>query len=139
MHWVYIIFFGATLNVIVNFGYKVLATDIPLGLIGAMGFGFAAIFLIIYGVYKRDNPQPIIVGRAPVYLGFMGVGAGITGICFLSALAIGPISLVDPLWACIYSVVSLFIGMILIRERPNRTAIMGIILYLAGAAMMSQG
>ncbi len=139
MHWVYIIFFGATLNVIVNFGYKVLAADIPLGLIGAIGFGFAAFFLTIYGIYKRDNPRPIIMDRTPVYLGIMGVGAGITGICFLSALATGPISLIDPMWACIYSLVSLFIGMVLIRERPNLIAIIGISLYLAGAVMMSRG
>ena len=139
IHWVHIIFFGATLNVIVNFGYKVLAADIPLGLIGAMGFGFAAMTLAIYGVFKRDHFRSLLVGKALFYLFMMGCAAAVSAICFFIALARGPISLIDPLWACVYSLISLLIGMILVKERPNRTAIAGIILYLSGVVLMSQG
>jgi uncharacterized membrane protein len=69
----------------------------------------------------------------------MGVGSALVLFLFIQALTRGPLSLVDPLWACVYALTSVVVGMLLLHESPSPTALAGISLYVAGAVLMARG
>jgi drug/metabolite transporter (DMT)-like permease len=137
MSWVPIVILGALLNVSVNYGYKIAASGTGPEWVAAAVIAIASITLLSFAVItRRQGWENILVGRAPIAIVAMGLGVSAAFACFLTALATGPISLIDPMWACIYSLTSLLIGAILIRERPSLWAIAGIALYLFGAGLM---
>ncbi len=135
--WVPIVVLGALLNVAVNFGYKIGIDNIQFELMAAMVMGMASLLLLGFAIISsrkgwRDLLKEKLLPTL-ILLGFMTSGIFV---CFLTALSTGPISLVDPLWVCIYSLTSLAIGMVLIHEKPKLFAIIGIGLYIMGSALM---
>jgi drug/metabolite transporter (DMT)-like permease len=50
-----------------------------------------------------------------------------------------PVILVDPLWACVYAVSSIIIGILFFREMPNIAGFVGVAFYLIGAFLMTRG
>ena len=68
----------------------------------------------------------------------IGLGAALVTVFFTTALVKGPISVVDPLWACVYTLTSVAIGMILLAETPSVWALTGMGLYIAGAILMTK-
>lgn len=55
------------------------------------------------------------------------------------ALARGPISLVDPLWACLYALISVVIGMGFAGEAPKMISLLGVGLSLLGVILIARG
>lgn len=140
VQWPVLVVIGGVLNVIVNYGYKVVAADTGVALLACAALAVTSITLLIYAALtKTISPKNLLRGKTPFVV--VGVGLIIAAIfvCFLQALTTGPISIIDPLWACIYALGSLALGMTLIRERPNKMALAGIALYLAGAILMGWG
>jgi drug/metabolite transporter (DMT)-like permease len=54
----------------------------------------------------------------------------------VTALVRGPISIVDPLWVCLYGLGSVLVGMLLLGEAPTMVALLGVGVYLCGAVLM---
>lgn len=139
MPWWLLALIGAPLNALINFGYKTSAgANIALfgGAVGTIaGFG-----LLAYGFFVRhEKMSELLTGATPFVIVLMGLGTFFVFFLFLSALSKGPISLVDPLWACFYSLASGAIGMLVLREAPSPAALGGIALYLVGAFLMARG
>ncbi len=137
MSWVLLVVLGATLNVLSNYGYK-----IALQSVGLAWFSFAVLVAstIVIGsttlIKKRSGWQVTLKTNEFVVLSLIAAGLFGVFLFFSLALKAGPISLVDPLWACIYSLSSLIIGLFIAHERSKILAIFGIGLYVGGAALM---
>ena len=131
---------GAPLNVLVNLGYKFATSANSVVWLACVTMAVAAVTLLGFALVTKRQGWAML--RQPRLAGLVGV-TGLAGcavfMCFLSALKDGPISLVDPLWACVYALLSLAVGMVMVRERPALGAILGIGLYLAGAVLMGLG
>lgn len=137
MSWVLLTVVGALINVAVNYGYKVVAGGTEMLWVVSAVLGMASLtFLCLALATRRQGWRLLLKGRMPVAVMALGIGVAVAFVLFLGALSTGPISLVDPLWACVYALVSLLIGMLLIRERPALLAIVGIALYMVGAAFI---
>jgi uncharacterized membrane protein len=139
-NWAIITLLGASLNAINNYGYKVAAVDGGIIWIVAAVMVIAAFgSLVAARLFRHQSFSNVFSGRMPAIIIVFGIGLAVIFVCFLSALSSGPISLVDPMWACIYTLTSLAIGTVLIRERPSLVAMCGIALYLFGAVLMGLG
>ena len=140
MSWVHLVLIGATLNVAINVGYKVIGNKETF--IMMMGFVYLICATSMLGyafASKSFRLSDLGEGWVPYTIIMMGL---LTPVCvwfFGNALAKGPISLVDPLWACVYALVSVGVGMLLLREAPSMTALAGVGLYLTGAVLMARG
>lgn len=137
MSWVILVVIGATLNVLSNYGYK-----IALQSVGLAWFSFAVLVAstIVIGsttLIKKKSGWKIALKPNGFFVLSL-IAAGLFGVFlfFSLALRVGPLSLVDPLWACIYSLSSLIIGLFIAHERSKILAIFGIALYVSGAALM---
>lgn len=140
MHWSLYVLAGAAINVLVNAGYKMNAAKESLFFMASGVAAICAITLFIGAlVMKTGKISDILSGWTPLVIAGMGTGSALVLILMVSALSKGPISLVDPLWACIYTLISVGIGMILLREAPGLVPLAGVALYLAGAFLMSKG
>lgn len=137
MPWVLLVIFGAVLNVAVNSGYKFSVGTIGVEWTASLVFLIGSICLLSYSILSRKSGwENLRSGRTPLILPLISCSIVIVMACFVQALGSGPISLVDPLWACIYALVSLFVGMLIVKESPGWVAIGGVLLYLGGAALM---
>lgn len=143
MHWSLYVLIGAVVNVLVNFGYKASAAKDGIYTMAAFVALVAFVTLTGLSYLLGDNVKSSIVsitkGWTPLVILGMGVGSGTVMYFFLGAMARGPISLVDPLWACVYALTSVVIGMALLKEAPSLLALSGVGLYLVGAYLMSRG
>jgi uncharacterized membrane protein len=139
MHWSLYILLGAPLNALVNTGYKLFAGS-SLFLFGGVVTAITAITMLAIGLFLRgDQVAPLTQGYTPYVMVAMGTSMAAIMYLFISAVTKGPITLVDPMWACLYSVVSAIVGLALLREAPSTTALLGIALYLIGAFLMARG
>ena len=139
MNWVLVVLLGGVVNASVNYGYKVFGTKVDhafllatVMMIGAVGLGLYALlieksFLISFG------------GREILYIVGMGFGTAITWMIFVHVLTRGMISLADPLWACVYALVSILIGMGVAAETPKVISLLGVGLYIVGAFLIALG
>jgi drug/metabolite transporter (DMT)-like permease len=138
--WLGLVLVGAPLNVLVNLGYKFATSANSVVWLACVTMAVAAVTLLSFALVTKRQGWDLL--RQPRLAGLVGV-TGLAGcavfLCFLTALKDGPISLVDPLWACVYALVSLTVGMLMVRERPALGAMGGIGLYMAGAALMGLG
>ena len=140
MNWSLIVLLGAVLNVIVNYGYKLAAAEGGVPWVAASVMAISSLVLATFAlVTKKQGWALVAAGRMPAYVIGLAFFQAFIFSCFLMALATGPISLIDPLWACIYSLVSIMLGMMVIRERPSPVALLGIAFYLTGALLMGWG
>jgi O-acetylserine/cysteine efflux transporter len=140
LHWALITLIGASVNVGVNMGYKYTGADVGVVPVACAVMGFTALFTALYAVITRQpGLRLLLIGSRPLIV--VALGFALSGVyaLFFTALQSGPISLVDPLWACVYSLTSIALGMIIIRERPKPLALAGIALYLVGAGCMGYG
>lgn len=139
MHWSVYVLVGAVINVLVNLGYKLIGQKGDILLIGAFVTAITSLVLFVVSFARGHSLQPIFSDPISWALVVMGVGGALVLFLFVTALSKGPISLVDPLWACIYALVSLAVGMLLVKETPSVSALAGIGLYLVGAFLMARG
>lgn len=140
MNWIMLVLTGATINVLNNLGYKNMGGKESFLMLAGMVMACAAATLIGYSLYAKSfRLEDATTGNMPFIIVGMGIGSALVLFFFVSALAKGPLSIVDPLWACTYALVSVAIGMVLLREAPSTAALAGIGLYLAGAIMMARG
>lgn len=140
MHWSLYVLIGAVINVAVNFGYKTSAAKDNIFMMAALIMLVAFVTLTTYSfATKSIKLSELLIGWTPAIIIGMGVGSGLIMYFFIGAMSRGPLTLVDPLWACVYAVTSAVIGMALLREAPSLWALSGIGLYLAGAFLMARG
>jgi len=141
MSWVTLVIIGATLNAFNNLGYKVLSNTADVFLLTSLIFAIAAVVMGTFTAYTtRLSPLAALKGRPALLLFPMGTATALVMVLIISAFQSGgPISLVDPLMACAYSLASVLIGIKMLKEKPNAKALLGIALFLAGAFLMSQG
>lgn len=141
MHWSLYVLIGAVLNALVNLGYKTSATKEGIFGMVACVMLCSAIVLFGFSFVTKENFKigQFMTSLNPLIIVGMGFGTAAIFYFFINAMAKGPYSLVDPMWACIYAVTSVTIGMFLLREAPSMTALAGVGLYLAGAYLMSRG
>jgi uncharacterized membrane protein len=141
MHWSGFVVIGAVLNALVNLGYKVSAAKDGIFLMAAAVMFFASCTMIGISHFSKENIKlsNLLLGWTPFIIVGMGIGTGSVMLFFIKAMSKGPYSLVDPMWACIYALSSVAIGMVLLKEGPSMTALVGIGLYLVGAYLMSRG
>lgn len=139
MSWPMIVVIGAILNVVVNYGYKITASGGGILWLSAAVMFLGSMSAWAYALYRKMDFGHVVEKKSLVILPILGFGILLILVCFFSAMASGPISLIDPMWACVYSLASVCIGMMIIRERPKPKALAGIVLYLIGAALMSMG
>lgn len=141
MHWSLYVLIGAILNVLVNTGYKVSVAKEGIYLMsaGVMLVTFITLTLLSHFMGENIKPAALLKGWTPAIILGMGIGSGTLMFFFLGAMAKGPLSLVDPLWACVYALTSAVIGMVLLKEAPSMVALSGIGIYLLGAYLMSRG
>lgn len=139
MHWPIYALIGAPVNAIVNTGYKLFAGQ-SLWLFAGCVTGITSIVMLSIGLFLYgDKFASITQGWTPWVIVGMGVATPMVMFCFISAVTKGPITLVDPMYACLYALASALIGMALLREAPSAMALCGIGLYLVGAALMARG
>ena len=140
MHWSLFVLFGAIINVMANYGYKVLSVKANIFLIAACVSAVTSIALFGYVlISKTGRISDVLTGNTPVIIAAMGCGSAIVMFFLITAFSKGPLSLVDPLWACVYGLVSVLIGVILLKEAPSIATLAGIGLYLIGAFLMARG
>lgn len=137
MPWVLLVIIGATLNVAVNSGYKFVTETIGVEWTSCLVFLLGSLVLASYNLLLRHGGwTKLLNAKFMIIITAMALSLTAEVAFFIHALEIGPISLVDPLWACVYALVSLSIGMFTVRERPGLVAIAGILIYLCGAGFM---
>lgn len=134
MHWAVFVIIGAILNSCVNLGYKVSAAKESLFLFSGLIFLITSLTLfgLAYVGKEQIKISSIFADWVPFVVIAMGIGSAGVMYFFINGMAKGPYSLVDPLWACVYALTSLLIGIVLLREAPSLTSIAGIGLYLGG-------
>ncbi len=139
MHWSLYVLMGAILNAMVNWGYKTEGAKENLFLFVGCVFSIAAIFMFCYAGFTKNLKIGMLMnGTTPLIILGMGIGVCLVMVLFVSALTKGPLSIVDPMWACVYTLASLAIGLLIIRETPSALSLGGIALYLLGAILMSK-
>lgn len=139
MHWSLYILIGAIINAVVNWGYKIMNGKVDMFVLSAVMYGTGAIGFLIVALLKGTSFQSITQNSnwiIPVTMGFAAVACLFF---FFNAITKGPISLVDPLWACIYALASAAIGLCVLKEHPSAISLCGVGLYLVGAFLMAKG
>ena len=141
LHWSAFVLMGGVLNALVNYGYKMISHGHDSALFTAMVFGVTAVVFIGYGIWIEKQKLGLVLdGKTPLLASAMGLAKVATMVLFVAAFAqAGPISLVDPMWACVYSLGSVLIGVYIVRERPKLSALAGIALFMVGAFLMARG
>ncbi len=140
MHWAVYIIAAGIINAFVNFGYKMQAAKENIFLIAACVMAVTSVSLFSYvAATKGIRFSEVSVGNTPLVILAMGIGSALIMLLFVTGLSKGPISLADPLLACVYTLMSVVIGVVLLREAPSTTAYLGIALYLGGAILMARG
>ena len=140
MTWVYLVLIGAAANALVNLGYKLLGGKVDVVLAASGAMLVSAITLFIYATWwRQSSPLSLLPAEVSGKVILIGLGAAGVMVFFVTALTKGPISLVDPLWACVYALTSVLIGMALLAEAPSAMALTGIGLYILGAVLMARG
>ena len=139
MNWAIQTIIAGIVNASVNFGYKVNAAADNIYLLTAWIAGICSLCLFgAHAVTSRSielrNFLPL--GSMRVAVG-MGVGMAAVFLLFLDAMATGPLSIIDPLLACVYTVTSLVLGLTVLRESPGLAALSGVALYVASSLLMS--
>ncbi len=137
MYWALFILIGAPINALVNLGYKTHAGSSVFLFGGAVSL-VTAICMIGYGL-RGEKMGVLLAGGTPYVIAGMGIGTALSIYLFISAVTKGPLTLTDPLWACLYSLVSAGIGLWMLRETPSAPALTGVGLYLVGAFLMARG
>src|SRR5262245_37306125 len=139
MSWIALVLLGAAANAVVNLGYKLVAGKVDVVLAASGALFISAVVLFVYSVWWRGvSPAGMMQSGVPLKVLGLGLGAALVTVFFTTALSKGPISIVDPLWACIYTLTSVAIGMMLLAETPSVWAITGMGLYIAGAVLMTK-
>ncbi len=140
MHWSLLIVIAGIINACVNFGYKIKSAQDNIFLMSACVMGVASLCLFGFHAYTKNGIRisDIADGNTPFVAIGMGIGSALILYLFVSALAKGPYSIIDPMLACVYTLVSITLGLLILREAPGLTAFLGVGLYLAGAILMAQ-
>lgn len=139
MTWVFLVLFGATLNAFVNYGYKYYGTRIDHSFLIATVMAIAGVTMGAHGVVFELSAMGDLTWIHVLYLLGMGLGTAFVWMLFVNVLSRGMISLADPLWACVYALVSILIGMGLAAENPKPISLMGVGLYIIGAFLIAIG
>lgn len=140
MHWAGLIVIAGILNAIVNFGYKVKAVQEGIFLYAGCVVGISSITLLClhFATTKSAKFSALTTGLTPFVILGMGVGSALIMYLFVSALAKGPYSIIDPLLACVYTLTSVVIGLVIIRENPSMLSLIGVALYVVAVILMSR-
>ncbi len=139
MTWVFLVLFGAKLNAFVNYGYKYYGTRMDHSFLVATVMAFSGITMGTFGVMFELSAMKDLTWTHVGYLLGMGLGTAFVWMLFVHVLSRGMISLADPLWACVYALVSILIGMGLAAENPKPISLIGVGLYIAGAFLIAIG
>lgn len=140
MNWVVLVLIGASVNALLNFSYKRLAPQLNIQIFIAVLFAVAAAMLAGYAWHTEpENVVVLFSGHTPLVLLAMGLGSSVVITMLITALVRGPITLVDPMWACVYALGSVAIGMVAAREQPGFYPVLGVAFYLVGVVLMAQG
>jgi uncharacterized membrane protein len=137
--WVFYVLIGASLNAIVNYGYKTYAVRVDIFQLMGCVYVVTALTLIVYGLTSTPSGlSALFTGAMPWVVLAMGFATPCFVVMMITALVRGPIALVDPLWACVYGLGSVVLGMVVLAERPAIGALIGVVLYIAGAFLMAR-
>ncbi len=139
MSWVFFVLFGATINAFVNYGYKYFGSRVDHSFLIATVMAIAGMIMGIYGVSFEFSSIGHITWLHVLCLLGMGIGTAFVWMLLVHVLSRGMISLADPLWACVYALVSILIGMGLAAENPKIISLMGVGLYIVGAFLIAIG
>ena len=139
MHWSLYILIGAALNALINYGYKIMNGKADILLVSAVVYGIGSIGLFIFSYFRGHSLGQLIAGNNVLVPVLMGFGCVPLMYLFLNAIAKGPLTLVDPMWACIYALASAAIGLSVLKEHPSAVSLAGVGLYLVGAFLMAKG
>lgn len=114
-----------------------LLTDAVGSVEGQILFSFGMLPVALFGAWK--------VGRRALFaspggiangLGGLGLLAAAGNLCFFAALAAGPVSLVSPAIS-VYPLVTVSLAVFLLRERISAIQACGLIVAIAGLALLS--
>jgi drug/metabolite transporter (DMT)-like permease len=141
MNWATEIIIAGIINGFVNFGYKTQAAKGRILLVAAWATGLNALLMLAYYVHLKapDTLSDLLLPtQAYLVTIAMGVGSAVVLIFALSAYKKGPYSIIDPLWACVYTCISLVLGLTILKEKPGWAALVGVGLYLVSTVLMSR-
>ena len=141
MHWSLYVLIGAIVNVLVNTGYKISAAKEGIYMLsaGVLLTGCLTLLALSFLTHENIKLENFLKGWTPLVILGMGVGTGVIMYFFIGAMSRGPLTLVDPMWACVYALTSAAIGMALLKEAPSMTPLDGIGLYMLGAFLRARG
>lgn len=141
MHWSILIIVAGVLNATLNAVYKSYSTTNLICFMQGGAVFIGALLLLLYAFTTQAVVFNTMLTTKNIALVLaMGIATPIVFIFMIKAFAkAGPISLVDPLWACLYALVSLLIGIAIAGENPSVFAMGGISLYVLGAYLMARG
>jgi drug/metabolite transporter (DMT)-like permease len=104
---------------------------------GQILFSFGMLPVALYGAWKVGG-RALVASRAGIAYGVIGLGllAAAGNLCFFAALASGPVSLVSPTIS-VYPLITVCLAVILLRERISMPQACGIVMAIAGLALLS--
>ena len=140
MNWAIEIIIAGIINGLVNFGYKTQVAKGRILLVAAWATGLNALLMLAYHIHLKAPATPadlLLPSQAWLVTIAMGIGSAIILIFALSAYKKGPYSIIDPLWACVYTCISLVLGLTILKEKPGWAALVGVVLYLVSTVLMS--
>jgi drug/metabolite transporter (DMT)-like permease len=139
MNWAAQTIIAGVVNASVNFGYKVNAAADNIYLLSAWVIGICS--LCLFGAHAATTRSIQLRNFLPFgsfrIAAGMAVGMGAIFLLFLNAMTTGPLSIIDPLLACVYTVTSLVLGLTVLKESPGFAALSGVALYIASSLLMS--
>lgn len=137
-NWFTIALLGGFINSTNNMFMKKIADRADLTLVLAGAFFMSA--LVLLGMYVAS-------GRAKAvwepylffFMAIMGVIMALSFFLFGKAAALGPVSLVGPVFIVMLNIGTVVLGMLIFSEKISLTAATGIALSLVGAFMVAKG
>ena len=104
---------------------------------GQVLFSFGMLPVALFGAWKVGRRALVASPRGIAYgLGGLGLLAAAGNLCFFAALAAGPVSLVSPAIS-VYPLVTVCLAVFLLRERISGLQACGIVVAVAGLALLS--
>jgi uncharacterized membrane protein len=139
IHWIYIVIIGATLNVLVNFGFKFFADKPESFLFSSCIYVVTAITICTYAILNNTFHPSVVASTKNILIILMtGIGLGTMIVFFVTALDRGPFGLVNASWMAWTMVLSLIAGVLIYKDAITWQGMMGAGLTLVGLFFMAK-
>ncbi|PIZ29895.1 MAG: hypothetical protein COY40_05855 [Alphaproteobacteria bacterium CG_4_10_14_0_8_um_filter_53_9] len=137
-NWVAVTFFGAWFNVANHMIVKKISMREDVNLILAMAMCVGGILLALY-YFSAQKGKWVLDGSMFIWAALMGLALALIFTFFARAVALGPLSLVSPLFGAILNVTVVILGILVFAEKVSTVSAAGIVLTIAGTFMIAKG